>query len=166
VCQTCDAGFSLTNQLCSPCTATEFYNFGTSNCQSNFSLSHFYKYIIDCPTHCTTCTDLNTCQSCEANTGLHEDMCKSCPAKTFLQGGICERKFFHYFIFLSFYLACPITCATCNDATHCTACEATFGLQNDLCVPCPAKTYLLGSDCIGKFNFALNIFLNENRMSR
>ena len=48
--------------------------------------------MLDCPNYCASCTDQNTCQSCEPGYGLYNDLCESCRAGTYLSAGYCECK--------------------------------------------------------------------------
>ena len=46
---------------------------------------------VDCPTHCETCTDDETCQTCETDYGIYNNLCVTCPDKTYLdETQICE----------------------------------------------------------------------------
>jgi len=51
---------------------------------------------------------------------------------------------------LDVLLACPLNCATCSGSNHCLTCLTGYGLQNNLCAPCPEATYLSGNTCVGR----------------
>lgn len=84
ICQTCEPGFELHNNLCTCPPAA--YLLGT-NCLGKSSGTLVIK-VLDCPVICSSCTNFETCQSCQPGYVLENNNCV-CPLDSYLVGTFC-----------------------------------------------------------------------------
>ncbi len=101
--------------------------------------------IIDCPFHCSSCVDLETCLTCYPGYGLQNDKCATCPPGTYLDSQSCLGTFIIFFLLI--ILDCPLTCSVCSDSSTCTNCHNGYGLVDHECINCPDDHVLIGIKC-------------------
>ncbi|GBG00524.1 hypothetical protein Rsub_13363 [Raphidocelis subcapitata] len=119
-CTGCAAPYYLSGTTCGPaCPAGTYPDDATRTCK--------------CPTGCKTCSNANTCISCESGYWKTADSkcVTACPAGKY--GDTTTRT----------CTACPTGCKTCTDGDTCTSCESThWKTAESKCVAtCPLGRY-------------------------
>ena len=95
-CLTCDATYGLYNYLCVTCPSDTYLHTTTGICTGNIFSYNQSNTDEACPTNCATCTNSNTCQTCELGFGLQNNLCTTCPSDTYLVGSTCISILYHF----------------------------------------------------------------------
>ncbi|KRW99950.1 Insulin-like growth factor binding protein, N-terminal [Pseudocohnilembus persalinus] len=120
VCLSCDYPHFLSGTSCvATCPAGEYGNMAGYTCDS-------------CPTECATCTDLNTCQSCQPGYYYYswDNSCvTNCPDNYYENTGTLTCDY------------CNDNCRTCQTtSTNCQSCLDNYILSGGACYTCDTFT--------------------------
>ena len=125
VCETCENSKFLVDGDCVESCKAGFYGVGTGGTVG--------RTCVACEAHCASCTDGNTCVTCDGGRYLSNgDGVEECPAGrvavgTGATGRVCE--------------ACATNCKRCSAPGVCTECENGKSLHGGTCVDdCTATT--------------------------
>ena len=166
-CLSCSNGLFLLNGACATCDPTCVFGCTTGNPCLVCDVGTYLTYAggvptcLQCPGSCATCSDANTCTSCQPSYILDNESCLpcedsnclTCSGTGYLVGNICNscRAGFYVDPTSSDCFMCGSAiagCSTCSSSSVCTACDSGYSLDitTGACYLCSAGCASCGPD--------------------